>query len=71
MKNEILLNMEAKRVTLLVLLDLSAEFDTVRSKTLLSRLRWRPRLAVDDKALDWFASCLADRSQLVAVNGGV
>ena len=68
-KNDILLNMEAQKVTLLVLLDLSAAFDTVRHETLLSRLR--SRFGVDGKALDWFASYLADRSQRVAVNVGV
>ena len=68
-KNDILLNMEAKKVTLSVLLDLSAAFDTVRNETLLSRLR--SRFGVDGKALDWFASYLADRSQRVAVKGGV
>ena len=36
-KNDILLNMEAQKVTLLVLLNLSAAFDTVRHDTLLAR----------------------------------
>ena len=69
MKNDILLNMEAQKVTLLVFLDLSAAFDTVRHETLLSRLR--SRFGVDDKALNWFASYLADRSQRVAVKSAV
>ena len=67
--NDILFNMEAQKVTLLVLLDLSAAFDTIRNETLLSHLR--SRFGVNGKALDWFASYLADRSQHVAVNGGV
>ena len=51
--------MEAQKVTLLVLLDLSAAFDTVRHDTLLNCL------GVDGKALEWFASYLADRTQRV------
>ena len=68
-KNDILLNMEAQKVTLLVFLDLSAAFDTVRHKTLLSLLE--SRFGVHNKALDWFASYLVDRSQRVAVEGDV
>ena len=68
-KNDILLNMEAQKVTLLVLLDLSAAFDTVRHDTLLERLK--VRFGVKGKALDWFASYLANRSQRVSVNGGL
>ena len=68
MKNYILVNMEAQKVTLLALLDRSAAFFTVWHDSLLSRLRLR--FAVDSKALDWFASYLADRSERVAVNGG-
>ena len=59
-KNDILLNMEAQKITLLVLLDFSAAFDTVRHDTLLNRLK--SRFGVDGKALEWFASYLADRT---------
>ena len=69
MLNDILLNMEAQKVTLLVLLDLSAAFDTVRHDTLLNRLK--SRFGVDGKALEWFASYLADRTQRVTVNDGL
>ena len=61
--------MEAQKVTLLVLLDLSAAFDTVRHDTLLNRLK--SRFGVDGKALEWFASYLADRTQRVTVNDGL
>ena len=61
--------MEAQKVTLLVLLDLSAAFDTVRHDTLLNRLK--SRFGVDGKALKWFASYLADRTQRVTVNDGL
>ena len=68
-KNDILLNMEAQKVTLLLLLDLSAAFDTVRHDTLLNRLK--SRFGVDGKALEWFASYLADHTQRVTVNDGL
>ena len=68
-KNHILLNMDAQRVTLLVLLDLRAAFDTVRHDILLDRLR--SRLGVTDQALNWFTPYLSDRTQRVAVNGGL
>ena len=67
-KNDILLNMDAQKVTLLVLLDLSAALDTVRYDILLDQLR--SRLGVTDQALNWFTSYLSDRTQRVAVNGG-
>ena len=66
-KNDILLNIDAQKVTLLVLLDLSAAFDTVRHDILLDRLR--SRLGVTEKGLNWFTSTLSHRAQCVAFNG--
>ena len=68
-KNDILLNMEVQKVTSSVLLDHSAAFDTVRHDTLLYCLK--SRFGVDGKALEWFASYLADRTQRVTVNDGL
>ena len=68
-KNDILMNMDAQKVTLLVLLDLSAAFDTVRHDILLDRLR--TAIGVSGKELEWFTSYLSGRSQQVAVNGGL
>ena len=68
-KNDILLNTDAQKVTLLVLLDLSAAFDTFRHDILRGRLR--SRLGVTDQALNWFTSYLSDRAQRFSVNGGL
>ena len=67
-KNDILMNMDAQKVTLLVLLDLSSAFDTVNHQVLLDRLR--SRFGVTGTALDWFASYLSGRVQRISVNGG-
>ena len=63
------MNMDTQKVTLLVLLDLSAAFDTVRHDILLDRLP--TAMGVSGKALEWFTSYLSGRSQQVAVNGGL
>ena len=51
-KNDILLNMDKGHVTLLVMLDLSAAFDTVDHGILLHRLQ--SKLGLRGKALLWF-----------------
>ena len=66
-RNVILLNMNDQQVTLLVLLDFSAAFETVNHDMLLARLQ--SKLGVRGIALEWFRSYLCNRSQRVAVDG--
>ena len=65
-KNDILLNMNKQHVTLLVLLDLSAAFDTVEHKILLEALN---TLGLGGRVSKWFWSYLSGRSQRILVRG--
>ena len=64
--NDILLNMNDQRVTLLLLLDLSAAFDTVDHDTLLHQLQFT--FGINGKVLSWFSSYLSGKSQQIAFN---
>ena len=68
-KNDILMSMNQQHVTLLVLLDLSAAFDTIHHDKLIQRLE--SDCGVAGNALSWFKSYLSDRFQRVSVNGGL
>ena len=68
-KNDILMSMDEQHVTLLVLLDLSAAFDTIHHDKLIGRLE--SDLGITDNALAWFKSYLSDRFQRVSVNGSL
>ena len=56
--NDILMKMNTQEVTLLVMLDLSAAFDTVNHNILLTRLN--EELGIYGVALEWFKSYLAN-----------
>ena len=61
-KNDLLMSMDNQHVTLLVLLDLRAAFDTVCHQILVDRLH--SKLTESGTALEWLHSYLAKRSQL-------
>ena len=65
--NDIICAIDRGEVTALVLLDLSATFDTVDHSTLLDILHHR--FAVEGKPLLWFKSYLTNRSQSFSVEG--
>ena len=66
-QNDILLNMDRKRITLLVLLDLSTAFDTVDHRVLVRRLE--SSFGITVTALSWFSSSLSQRSQRICYEG--
>ena len=66
-QNDILKAVDNNRSVILLLLDLSAAFDTVDHSILLSRLQ--NRFGIRNTALNWFHSYLHSREQFVSVNG--
>ena len=65
-QNDILRAMDDSKATVLVLLDLSAAFDTVDHNFLLERLK---QFGISGTAQFWFKSYLEDRSQKVHLRG--
>ena len=61
--NDLLLSADQKKISVLVLLDLSAAFDTIDHTILVERLR--TTFGFDGTVLNWFKSYLSDRTQSV------
>ena len=67
--DDILRCVDEKKAVLLVLLHLSAAFDTVYQDVFLDRMFKQIRIL--DNSLSWFRSYLSDRSQVVQIDGCV
>ena len=65
-QNDIIRAPGDNKVVLLVLIDLSAAFDTVNHERLLSTLH---AIGITGKALAWFMSYLQNRSQTITISG--
>lgn len=68
-QSDILMSLDNGKAVVLVFLDMSAAFDTVNHKILLSRLS--ESFGIKGMALQWFNSYLTNRKQFVAINNAV
>ena len=68
-QNDILKALDRRHGVILILLNMSAAFDTVDHDVLVTRLV--QRFGVAGCAIAWIKSYLAERSQSVNINGGV
>ena len=65
--NDILVSIDHGNGVIVVLLDLSAAFDTIDHNLLIDRLG--ERIGITGKALEWFKSYLSNRFQSIHLNG--
>ena len=65
-QNDILLSLDQGKFVALVMVDVSAAFDTVEHHSLLAR--FRHDFGLRGKALQWMQSYISDRKQKVAIN---
>ena len=65
-KNDLLMAMDRQKVTLLILLDLSAAFDTIVHDILVDKLR--NCFGIDGTVLAWIKSYLNDRQQQIKID---
>ena len=66
--NDILLALDSKQAVFLVLLDLSAAFDTIDQNVLIQRFQ---SLGIEGSAIKWIASYLRNRTQSVRINNAM
>ena len=66
-QSDLLMEIDARNVGILILLDLSAAFDTIDHATLITRLK--NKFGIIDGALQWIKSYMSGRMQCVTVNG--
>ena len=63
--NDLLGSIDRHGVAILILLNISAAFDTIDQQVLLDRMKFL--LGIDGTVLAWFASYLTDRTQYVNI----
>ena len=68
-QNDLLLSIDKKRISALVLLDMSAAFDNVDHQILLSRLSIN--FGIRDSALNFLSSYLSNRTQAVVIDSSI